>query len=376
MKKHNILFTSLSGQMLGGGQRSLLLLLKRLDRTQFKPFLACPSAGGLTEKARKLGVETHIIKMDRIKSLNLVSTWATVLKLKNLIKKKRIDLIHTDSPRQALYAGMAAKQAHLPLVWHVRVSTPEKKSLEKLLYKRSSKVIAVSKAASQRFRGFELAADKVIVIHNGVDLTEFSPQQLDNKLRLELDIPEGWTLVGTLGQLIPGKGQHVLLEAAAKVVEQVSHVKFMIVGDGDQAYRKKLVNLTKDLGLSGKVVFAGFWEDIHRIMNTLDIVILPSTTHLEGFSRVIIEAMASSKPVIASNSGGNPEAIEDGTTGFLVPPDNPERLAGSILHLVKDETTRKKMGEAGRKRAEKLFSIEQNISRIVKVYEELLCPDQ
>lgn len=362
--------------MLGGGQRSLLLFLKRLDRTRFKPFLACPSTGGLTEKARKLGIETHIIRMDRLKSLNLVSIWAAVLKLKNLIKKKRIDLIHTDSPRQALYAGMAAKQAHLPLVWHVRVSTPEKKSLEKLLYKRSNKVIAVSRAASQRFRDFALAADKVTVIHNGVDLTEFSPQQPDKRLMQELDIPESWILVGTLGQLIPGKGQHVLLEAAVKVLDQIPRVKFMIVGDGDQAYRKKLVNLTKELGLSGKVVFAGFWEDIPRIMNILDIVVLPSTTHLEGFSRVIIEAMACSKPVIASHSGGNPEAIDDGTTGFLVPPDNPDRLAGSILRLVKDETKRKQMGEAGRKKAEKLFSIEQNVSRIEKVYEELLCPDQ
>ena len=99
MKQHNILFTSLSGQMLGGGQRSLLLLLERLDRKKFKPFLVCPSEGGLVEKAEKQDIETEIIKMGRIKSPNVISTAATVFKFKKLIKLKNIDLIHTDSPR-------------------------------------------------------------------------------------------------------------------------------------------------------------------------------------------------------------------------------------------------------------------------------------
>jgi len=110
-------------------------------------------------------------------------------------------------------------------------------------------------------------------------------------------------------------------------------------------------------------------------MNTLDIVVLPSTTHLEGFSRVIIEAMASSKPVIATDSGGNPEAIENGTTGILVPAEDSNRLAASILDLVQDEDKRKRMGAAGKQRAERLFSIEKNVSRIEQTYEDLLCSD-
>jgi glycosyltransferase involved in cell wall biosynthesis len=150
----------------------------------------------------------------------------------------------------------------------------------------------------------------------------------------------------------------------------------MIVGEGNSAYREKLEELSKNLGLSGTIVFTGFREDIPRIMNMLDIVVLSSTTHLEGLSRVIIEAMASSKPVIATNSGGNPEAVEDGATGLLVPPEDPNRLAKSILILIKDKTKRNQMGEAGRKRAEKLFNIEKNVFRIEKVYEELLCQRQ
>lgn len=373
MKQHNILYTSLSGQMLGGGQRSLLLLLGRLDRKKFKPFLACPSEGGLIEKAENQGVETQIIKMGRIKSPNIISTAAAVFKFRRLITSKNIDLIHTDSPRQAFYAGRAARFTGTPLIWHVRVSTPEKKSFEKFLFNHAHKVIAVSKAASQRFQGFESAKEKVVVIYNGVDLTEFTPQLPDSHLREEFEIEKDWILVGTLGQLIPGKGQDVFLKAAAQVVKQTPKVKFMIIGDGNQSYRQKLEDLSKDLGLLEKVVFTGFQEDIPRIMSLLDIAVLPSTTHLEGFSRVIIEAMATSKPVIATNSGGNPEAVEDGTTGTLIPPLDPNSLAESILDLIKDEAKRNRMGEAGRKRAEKLFSIENNISQIEKVYEEFLC---
>lgn len=376
MKQHNILFTSLSGQMLGGGQRSLLLLLERLDRKKFRPLLVCPSTGDLVEKAEKQGIETEIIKMGRIKSPNVFSTASTVFQLRSLVKNKKIDLIHADSPRQAFYTGRAAKSTGTPLIWHVRVSNPEKKTFEKYLFHRAHKVIAVSKAASQRFQGFESAQEKVVVIYNGVDLTEFSPQQPDSRLREEFEIEKDWILVGTLGQLIPGKGQNVFLKAAAQVLKQTPKVKFMIVGEGNQEYRRKLEDLSAGLSLSGKVIFTGFREDIPRIMNALDIVVLPSTTHLEGLSRVIIEAMASSKPVIATNSGGNPEAVEDGITGILTPPEDFRALAESILDLIREETKRKRMGEAGRKRAEKLFRIEKTISQIEKVYEEILCQKQ
>ncbi len=375
MKQHNILYTSLSGQMLGVGQRSLLLLLEKLDRKKFMPFLVCPSEGGLTEKVENLGIETRILRMGGVKSLNIFATATVVFKLKKLIRRKDIHLIHTDSPRQAFYAGLAARLTRTPLVWHARVSTPEKRSFEKFLFNHANKIIAVSDAASQRYRGFERFDEKATVIYNGVDLTEFGPKPIDRKLKQEFKIKEDLILVGTLGQLIPGKGQEVFLKAAARIFERASKVIFMIVGDGNHAYRKKLEDLCTDLGLSGNVVFTGFREDIPRIMNTLDIVVLPSTTHLEGFSRVIIEAMASSKPVIATDSGGNPEAIENGTTGILVPAEDSNRLAASILDLVQDEDKRKRMGAAGKQRAERLFSIEKNVSRIEQTYEDLLCSD-
>lgn len=374
MRQYNLLFTSLSGEMLGGGQRSLLLLLERLDRTKFTPFLVCPTEGGLVEKAEKLGIQTEIIRMGSLKTPNIFSTAATVFKMRRLIRKKNIELIHSDSPRQALYASLAVRKTKIPLIWHVRVSTAEKKSLNRFLYNRSRKIIAVSRAASLRFSEFDLTSDKLVVIPNGVDLTQFKPRHPDMGLREELGIEQSSVLVGTLGQLIPGKGQDVLLRAAKRIAEQAAEVSYVIVGNGNTAFRKTLEELSAGLGIEDKVRFIGYREDIPQIMNCLDIAVLPSTSHLEGLSRVIIEAMACGKPVIATNAGGNPEAVEDGKTGILVPPGDPDELARAILELAGDADKRKRMGETGRKRAEQLFSIETNIARIEEIYEEILCP--
>jgi glycosyltransferase involved in cell wall biosynthesis len=374
MKRYNLLFTTITGQMIGGGQRSLLLILEKLNKKRFKPFLICPSEGDFTDKAEKLGIETTIIKTRSLKRLNFFSNAATIFKLIKFIKQKNIDLIHTDAPRQTFYTGIAARLAGKPLIWHVRVSDPEENFYDKFLLTLSSKVIAVSKAVRERLEEVAPRSDKFVVIYNGVDLTEFSSQLPDKKIKEEFGIEDDLILVGTVGQLIPGKGQDIFLRAAAQVSKLFPNVKFIIVGDGNEAYRKKLEDLSKELRIAEKVIFTGFREDIPQIMSSLDIFVL-SSTNLEGFSRVILEGMASRKPVIASRVGGNPEAVEDGKTGIIVPPEDPAPLADAILELVKNEDKRSQMGEAGRRRVEKLFSIEKNIAQIEKLYEELLCRD-
>lgn len=374
MRRYNLLFTSISGQMAGGGQRSLLLFLKGLNKKRFNPFLICPSKGDLVKKVEKLGVETGIIKMGGLKSVNLLSASSAICRLRKIIKQKNIDLIHTDSPRQTFYAGIAARLTRKPLIWQVRVSDPEIRLYYKFLFALASKIIAVSKAVGKRFEGLALKSDKLIVVYNAVDLTEFGPQLVDKKLKEEFKIEENQSLVGTVGQLLPRKGQDVFLKAAAQVLKLVPEIKFIIVGDGNHAYRKKLEELSKDLAIDEKVIFTGSRDDIPQIMSILDIVVLPST-YQEGFSRVILEAMASCKPVVATEVGGNPEAVKDGTTGILVPSEDTTRLVGAILDLARDENKRRQMGAAGRKRAEKLFNIEKNVAQIEKLYEELLCRD-
>jgi glycosyltransferase involved in cell wall biosynthesis len=178
--------------------------------------------------------------------------------------------------------------------------------------------------------------------------------------------------VGTASQLIPRKGYSTLLQAASRVLQIHPNVKFVIVGSGEEKYSQSLYNLSKKLGIIENIIFTGYREDISQIMNILDIVVLPST-HPEGFSRLLLEAMASSKPVVASRIGGNPEAVEDGRTGLIVPPGDVDSLAKAIQHLVQNRELRQSMGQAGRQRVKERFSIEINVNKIESIYEELLC---
>ncbi len=372
MKRYNLLFTSLSGQMVGGGQKSLLLLLERLDKTKFKPFLVCPAEGGLVEKAEKLGIETKIIKMGGLKNVNIFRPLTTIRRLREFILQAGIHLVHTDAPRQTFYAGLAVRNRGIPLVWHARVSDTEKRLYDRFLFNLSSKIIAVSQAVKKRFEKFRNEAGKCVVIYNGVDLKEFRPRPGDRKIREEFRIAEGWMMVGTMGQLLPRKGQDVFLKAAALVARGNPGVRFLVVGNGNQGFRKELEKLAVDLGIRDRVVFTGYRQDIQRLLSVVDIVVVPSTD-AEGFSRAIIEAMACARPVIATAVGGNSEAVEEGTTGFLISPDNPHQLSDALQTLIADEKRRKQMGEAARARAERLFSINAHVARIEEVYEELLC---
>jgi glycosyltransferase involved in cell wall biosynthesis len=128
------------------------------------------------------------------------------------------------------------------------------------------------------------------------------------------------------------------------------------------------------LGFNDRVIFTGFREDIPEIMAALDIFVSP-TLYKEGLSRSILEAMASSKPVITTCLGGNPEVVVDGVTGILIPPKNSLKLADAISELTKDMNRRKDMGKAGRKRIEQLFTIEEATKKTEEIYEELLCPN-
>lgn len=369
-KRHNVLYTSMSGDMMGGGQKSLLLLLERLDREKYRPFLICPKYGSLVKKAEKLGIQTALIPTGRLKSLNIFSNVSTVHKFIKFIRFNHIDLIHTDAPRQTFFAGLAAKITKRPLIWHVRISDPEKRLYDKILSSLSTKMIAVSEAAARRLQ--RVNKNKIVVIFNGINLNEYDLPHPDKKLVEEFGKEENCVFVGTASQLIPRKGYSILLQAASQVLQVGPNVKFVIVGSGEEKYSQSLYDLSKDLGITENIIFTGYREDISQIMKILDIVVLPST-HPEGFSRLLLEAMASSKPVVASRIGGNPEAVEDGRTGLIVPPGDVDSLAKALLQLVQNKELRQSMGHAGRQRVKEQFSIEINVSKIESIYEELLC---
>jgi glycosyltransferase involved in cell wall biosynthesis len=222
---------------------------------------------------------------------------------------------------------------------------------------------AVAEDTIKRDRG---SASKIRLIYNGLnfeDAAKICPNK--EKIRFDLHIDPKKKIVITVANLIPYKGHTGLLEAAAIVVAELSGTIIMIVGE-DRGIQKDLERLARKLGIDENVIFLGQRKDISELLAVSDISVLPS--HEEGFSNVILESMAAGLPVVATRVGGNPEAIMDGETGWLVEPGNPAELANKIIDLLKDPEKAAKWGAAGRQRVIQNFSYEKMVSEYIKLY--------
>jgi L-malate glycosyltransferase len=358
----NILFTSSSASLAGGGQKSLLLLLKNLNRNRFTPFLLCPGDGDLVSAARSLNITTFILPVPSITKMSFVFLY----KLYRIIKQERINLIHTDGPRSTFYLGLAGRFSFTPVIWHVRVSTPEPYFYEWLLYTLSNQVVAVSNAAAHRFASMPAAGKKVSTIYNAVVFDEF--RSLGKVFSSTSTEP---LRVGIAGRIEPIKGIEEFLKAVSLIYKEFPKTSFDVAGDGDSSFLAKLRQTADTLGISAVLTFSGFQHDIKTYLSGLSILVNASTFG-EGLSRIIIEAMAMGKPVIATNDGGNQEAVFDGVNGFIVPKRDANAMAKAIAKLLSDPTLANRMGQEGRKIAEERFDIKNQIAAIESLYSELI----
>jgi glycosyltransferase involved in cell wall biosynthesis len=219
-----------------------------------------------------------------------------------------------------------------------------------------------------------LQRDRIFWIGNGVDVTAFSTSpRLD--LRAELELLPADLVVGFIGRLVREKGVEELLEAMGEVITRVPTAKLLIVGDTldsdrDRRTRKYMKGIIQRTNLEAAVKFAGFRVDIPQLLSTMDLLVLPS--HREGMPRTILEAMASGKPVVATDIRGCREEVVDGGTGFLVPVKNPLALAEAIVRLLTNKEEASRMGEAGRRRAREKFDEKKVVERQLEIYRELL----
>jgi sugar transferase (PEP-CTERM/EpsH1 system associated) len=202
----------------------------------------------------------------------------------------------------------------------------------------------------------------VTQIYNGVDIGFYSPNGSGAKTRVELDISPGAFVLGTVGRLDPIKDYPTLLRAFEHVKRRASHAVLLIVGDGPERNRLK--------ALAGNgVFFLGERTDVPQLLRTFNVFVLPSRN--EGISNTILEAMATSLPVIATRVGGNPELVEEGSTGFLVPPGDFESMASTILCYFYDKDLKSMHGRAARDRAVKQFSVEKMVRSYEEVYRRI-----
>jgi glycosyltransferase involved in cell wall biosynthesis len=251
------------------------------------------------------------------------------------------------------------------VVWHVRASTPD--PYDPLLSLLSSRVLLVANALEFRFRS-KAATRKIRVIHNGVDLERFRPG--DEKLPTNSLPPGGEVVIGTVGRVEKEKGTLTLLEAMKRLNPALSAVRLRVAGDtSNMAYLDRCRDYCRDAGISDRVDFLGHVHPVEDFLRSVDVFVLPSA-EAEAFPRAVLEAMACGKPVVVTDAGGSREAVEEGRTGFVVPPRDPQAMADRLRALIGSAGLRAQMGECGRRRAEVLFALGRNTKLTAHVYEE------
>jgi len=370
---------------MSGAEFSLLALLENLDRRRFTPILLLPKSGLFAKKAAEAGIETVILPSlihfgEVYRLLKIPKASRAILGLTRIIRKRDIRLIHCNSPRAGYLGGAAARLCSLPSVIHVRdihLSPFQSLGKARLLGWLSDLIIAVSAATRQSIvKKTPSLVSKVRVVYNGVGL-KYIDARPPRDARVELGISSGEPLLAFAGLIHPAKGLDVLLQATAVLKPDFPSLRVLIIGaplcSTEEDYGRCLKKLASKLGLGGAVVFTGFREDVLDLMSAADILVHPAV-YPEPLPRSLLEGLALRKPVVATKVGGIPELIEDGMTGLLVRPSDPVSLAGAVAALLKDPQKALSLGENGRWKVEKEFTIEKHTSILSELYEQLLEP--
>jgi len=391
-----------TGKEWGGGTNSLIELLKRIDRKKYNftvLFYYNYNKGNdsnIQKEIEKLGIKfvllpqksqaifIKIIKeVSRIlffyskKIKKIIIFWIdyfckikpNATRIAKIMQDLQIDLLYMNNQPSSNFEGIiASKITGIPALQHSRIETRLNCFEIKATNLWLKKMICNSYGVKDAFVKQGIDAKKCVVVHNGID-PETKPSISPIEIRKKLGISENDILIGTVGSLIKRKRIIDLIEAFYIVTNHTKNsVKCIIVGDGPE--KDSLLKYAKTKKIHDKIVFAGFQSDAISYINAMDIFVLSSER--EGFSKVTLEAMLMGKPVVASNVIGPAELVIDGETGFLVMAKNPEALAEKILLLIKNPELRKQMGEKGRERVIKYFSIEHYVKGVENVFEEAL----
>lgn len=356
---------------LGGGEFSLLLELKNLDRKRFRSFCVCYSDGELSKKLKELDIEVTIFERK-----GLFSHLSIIFRLSNFIKKNKINLVHVNS--LDIRAGIASCIAKCPCVGHLRVIFPYTWR-DRLFVRLSSCVIAVSEAVIEAFsRFYPECKDKFILVHNAVDL----PKGLKRAdLKKEFGLDREAVLIGSAGRIDFWKGYEYFIDSALIIKKQFQNSVFFIFGGfpggsndtGD--YSLSLKEEVNKVGLRDCFIFAGFRSDILSVIADLDVMVVPSlevgkkkTARAEGFGRVVIESMAVGVPVVATETGGLKEIIKSGEDGLLVPSADSAGIARAVIKLLTDAEFKSSIIARGKQKINESFSVEKYISTLSVIY--------
>jgi len=366
-------FQVLVGGEWAGGAAVVHPFVKRLIQEGYDVWVLCLT-DEVSRRFKEIGA--NIIRSRHWKrEINLSDLFA-FLELIRLCRQYKFDIVHTHTSKGGFLGRIAARLAGTPIVIYTihgftfnELSPRPIKMFYTFLERLASPFCDVMIAVAEEHRRCAInrkmvKPDKIITIHNGIDASRFDNLVDRDAKRDELSCPKDSLLIGSVGRLVASKGPEYLLRAIPLVVQEYPQTHFLFVGDGPQ--KSELISLAKDLAIDNRCHFLGFRRDIPELLACFDIFVLPSPR--EGLSVALLEAMASTRPVIATNVSGNRELVNSGVDGILVKPADPPALAEAIIDLMRDKARARAMGERARHKAKTSFNEQEMVERTLELY--------
>jgi glycosyltransferase involved in cell wall biosynthesis len=356
----------------GGAERLLVDVARGLDPQRFTSVVCCiQERGELAAELEACGIAVHCLERMRTKRFD----WRAIGDLGSLMREQRIDVVHSHLYHANLYGRLAARRARVPAVATVH-NTYAKRKLHRELLNRwlahiSARVIAVSEnVRSDLIRYDGIPAQKITVIHNGIDVGRVQTPLTRGEARERLGLAADTIVLGCVARLEEQKGHRFLLEALAQLNEPArGAARFRVVLVGDGRLRAQLEERAAGLGVAAWTMFLGTRHDVPDILKALDICVMPSLW--EGLSVAMLEAMAAGLPLVISDVSGVSQVVGDNEYGLKVPAGDAAELARAIARLADAPERRAALGAAARRRVRAKFSAQAMLAELARLYEEV-----
>ncbi|MBL4711512.1 MAG: glycosyltransferase [Gammaproteobacteria bacterium] len=355
---------------IGGTEQVIRQIIENSDVDRFTHEILCIDGeiGPLGLALQEKGI--HIENIQRQPGIDI-----KLLKfMRQLLKKRKINVMHCHQYTPYFYGVLSASFTKTKVIFteHGRfypdIHNAKRRIINPLLLLATDHVTAISKSTADAVAKYEyIQCKKVKVIYNGIsDLKEHNVNK--HELLKALNLSNGFRYIGTISRLEPIKNQSMMIDAFYRVKQQITDIKLIIIGDG--ALMADLKQHAEAMEIADDIVFTGFIDNPQKYINLFEIFLLSSFS--EGASMTLLEAMSLSKPCIVTNVGGNPEVVVDNKTGFISPSNDVEKFASAIIDLLENKNIRAELGNSGRERYLKHFSVRQMADKYESLYLEAI----
>jgi glycosyltransferase involved in cell wall biosynthesis len=357
----------------GGLERVVVDLVRNTDPSRYAAEVCCLDGGGdLQAELEALGIEVTLLRMSDL------GGGAVLRSLADRMRRSGTAVVHTHNVLPHKFGALAARCAGVPVVVHTKhgrnfvrrpFEHPKAQVYGHLLSWITDRIVAVSENAHEVCRRYELVpARKLMTMKNGIDVRRYELEIDRAAVLSQLGIPASARVVGNVARCVLEKDHATLVRAFARVLPSVPDAFLLLVGDGPLL--EATGALCRGLGLAERVKLAGRRADVPRVLRALDVFALSSIT--EGTSISLLEAMSAEVPVVATAVGGNPELVEDGVTGLLCPPSDPDALAARIGEVLRSPAPARHRARAAKAKVIRLYSLDRVIAEYMQLYDDLL----